>query len=498
MHRTSAFLAAMLFGFAGAVHAAAPDRKPNIIVLLTDDQGWGDARFAGHPYVKTPHLDRLAAGGTWFRQFYVTSGVCSPSRATFLTSQFPARHRIHGHLDTPAYNRARSMDDWLDADVTTLPDLLKTAGYATAHFGKWHLGAIAGAPPPEQYGFDESKTVLSTGPSLGDHDSVPDFAANSTRMIMDETIDFIRRHRDGPFFVNVWTLLPHAGALQPTREQLAVYDDLEPRADDPAFGAWMQEYLGGVDDLRSQLQVYCAALTDLDTQVGRLLDALDEMQLAEDTIIVFSSDNGPEDHRLANAGHAGTGNTGTLRGRKRSLYEGGIRTFGIVRWPGRVAAGAVDETGVVSSADLLPTLAALAGVKVPDGVASDGEDVSARWLGRSDASRTTPLHWECLFGEHWIYSGGGSQPDGGRPPTLAVREGDWKLFVNHDGSGAQLYNIPADPEERRDVADRNPAKVEKLTAQALAWIKSLPSDPARDQVIATGQPLDWRSNLKQP
>ena len=496
MIRIFLLAAVLTLALAGAGGAAA-DKKPNIIVILTDDQGWGDARFAGHPYVKTPNLDRLAAGGTWFRQFYVTSAVCSPSRATFLTSQVPARHGIHGHLDSPEINRARSMADWLEADVITLPDLLKTTGYATAHFGKWHLGAIAGAPPPEQYGFDESKTVLSTGPSLGDHDSVPDFAANSTRMIMDETIDFIRRHRDEPFFVNVWTLVPHAGALAPTRGQLAVYDKLEPRADDPAFGARMREYLGGVDNLPSQMQVYCAALTDLDTQVGRLLEALDELQLAGDTIIVFSSDNGPEDHRLGNAGHAGTGSTGGLRGRKRSLYEGGIRTFGIVRWPGKVAAGAVDDTTVLSSADLLPTLAALAGVELPDGVASDGEDVSARWLGRSDAPRTTPLHWEWLFGEHWIYSGGG-QPDGGRPPTLAVREGDWKLLVNHDGSGAQLYHIPDDPEERQDVADRHPAKVEALTAQALAWMKSLPPAPARDQVIATGRPFDWRTNLPQP
>lgn len=464
--------------------ADVPVRKPNVIFILTDDQGWGDARFAGHPYVKTPNLDRLATGGTWFKQFYVAATVCSPSRVAFMTSHYPARHQVHGHFSDHSSNAARSMPNWLDPEATTLPDLLKSAGYATAHFGKWHLGGGAGAPPPEDYGFDASKTVGSTGPSLGNEAAEPYFRARSTQLIVDETIQFIRQHRESPFYINLWTLLPHA-LLKPTPEQLAVYADLQPKADDPAFGPWMQKYLAKTKDLRSQMQVFCASLTDLDTQIGRLLDVLDEMKLADNTLIVFSSDNGPEDYRISNAANAGTGSTGLLRGRKRSMYEGGIRTFGLVRWPGKVPAGRVDETSVVGAVDLLPTVAALAGVKLPESLKPDGEDLSLLWLGKTNAPRTKPLHWE------WLFNVQGSA-DGYMPPMLAIREGDWKLFVNHNGTSAQLYHLGKDPGETQDLAAQHPVEVESLTAKALAWVKTLPQSLTRDKAAATGQPVDSR------
>ena len=230
------------------------------------------------------------------------------------------------------------MPDWLDPKVPTVASLLKGAGYATAHFGKWHLGHGDGAPPPQEYGFEVSKVVNGSGAQLGEEGKDPYFRAKSTAMIVDETIAFIKAHQDQPFYANVWTLLPHA-KLNPTPEQLAVYANLEPSAGDPAFGPWMQKYLSGAKNLTSQMQVFCASLTDLDTQLGRLFAALDEMKLANDTVIFYSSDNGAEDYRIGNASNGGVGNTGPLRARKRSMYEGGIRTFGIVRWPGHVAAG---------------------------------------------------------------------------------------------------------------------------------------------------------------
>jgi len=476
----NSLLLSVVIAIAGVSGVAAPDapaRQPNVIFILTDDQGWGDGGFAGHPYVKTPHLDRLAREGSWFRQFYVAATVCSPSRAAFMTSQEPARHQIHGHFATAESNAARSMPNWLDPDVTTLPDLLKTVGYATAHFGKWHLGGGQDAPAPDEYGFDESKTVNSSGPSLGNESKSPFFRAESTRLIVDETIDFIRRHKDRPFYANVWTLLPHA-LLKPTPEQLAVYADLEPRADDPAFSTWMRNYLGNAEDLRSQMRVFCASLTDLDTQIGRLLDALDEFGIADDTIIVFSSDNGPEDYRIRNAANAGVGSTGPLRGRKRSMYEGGIRTFGLVRWPGKVPAGRVDETSVMAAVDLLPTIATLAGAALPEGLAADGEDLSGLWCGRPTV-RKKPLHWEWLFGVQ-------GTEDGYMPPALAVRDGDWKLFVNHDGTGAELYRVPTDPGESHDVAATHPDIVKALTEKTIAWARSLPPSAARDTVVAGG------------
>jgi arylsulfatase A-like enzyme len=483
--RLTLLIVLLLVPVSKPLHSAeTPTKKPNVIFILTDDQGWGDAHFAGHPYVKTPHLDRLAAGGTWFKQFYVAATVCSPSRAAFMTSHYPARHQIHGHFAEHPTNAVRSMPNWLDPKTTTLPDLLKSAGYATAHFGKWHLGGGNGAPPPEDYGFDISKTFNSNGPPLVTDVTERYFRANSTRLIVDETIQFIREHRASPFYVNVWTLLPHA-PLKPTPEQIEVYANLQPNSDDPSFGPWMQKYLGKAKDIRSQMQVFCASLTDLDTQVGRLIDALDEMKLAENTLIVFSSDNGPEDYRISKAANAGTGSTGMLRGRKRSMYEGGIRTFGLVRWPGKVPEGRVDETNVVGAVDLLPTVAALAGVKLPEGLKPDGEDLSSLWLGKTDSARTQPLYWE------WLFNVQGSS-DGYLPPTLAIREGDWKLFVNHNGTEAQLYNIAADPAETEDLSSQYPTEVKALTEKTLAWVKSLPSSPARDEVAATGRPVASR------
>ncbi len=464
-----------------AVTAHAAERQPNVIFILTDDQGWNDASFAGHPYLKTPNLDKFASQSTWFRQFYVAATVCSPSRAAFMTGHSPARHAVHGHFANDSLNAARSMPNWLDPQVTTLQVLLKTAGYATAHFGKWHLGSGLGAPPPEAYGFDVSRTVNSSGLQLGDEAKDPYFRAKSTELIVDETIKFIREHKDRPFYVNVWTLIPHA-SLKPTPEQLQVYESLEPSASDPAFGPWMQGYLAKAKNLKSQMQIFSATLTDLDTQLGRLFAALDEMKLAEDTIIFFSSDNGPEDYRIRNASNAGVGNTGPLRARKRSMYEGGIRTFGLLRWPGHVAAGQVDEESVISGVDFLPTICKLAGVHVPGEVAPDGEDMSDVWLGKS-RPRTKPLFWEWLFDVK-------GPADGYEPPTLAIRDGDWKLFVNHDGGGAQLFEIPKDSGEEHDVAADQNDRVEALTAKVLAWVQTLPPSKARDEVAAPGKPQD--------
>jgi N-acetylgalactosamine-6-sulfatase len=465
------FGAAILTATATKAEAPAPAAKPNVIFILTDDQGWGDAHFAGHPYVKTPSLDKFAAQSTWLRQFYVAATVCSPSRTAFMTSHYPARHHIHGHFADPGQNAARHMPNWLDAKTPTLASLLQGAGYATAHFGKWHLGHGPGAPLPTDYGFNVAKTVNSNGPQLGDESKEPYFRAKSTELIVDETIRFIREHKEGPFYVNVWTLLPHA-PLKPTPEQLAVYADFAPSATNPAFGPAMQDYLGQAKNLRRQMQVYAASLTDLDTQLGRLFTALDELKLADNTIIFLSSDNGPEDYRISNAANAGVGNAGPLRARKRSMYEGGIRTFGLVRWPGHVPAGRRDETSVTGGVDFLPTICQLAGVDLPAGLRPDGEDVSDIWLGRS-RPRTKPLHWE------WLFNVAGGKAGGYMPPMLAVRDGDWKLFVNYDGTGAQLYNIPKDAGEANDLAAQNPDVVKSLTAKALAWAKSLPPSPAR-------------------
>ncbi|MBN8459873.1 MAG: sulfatase-like hydrolase/transferase [Verrucomicrobia bacterium] len=465
----------------GGHSTAADTRKPNIIFILADDQGWSDARFAGHPYAKTPNLDRFASQGTWFKQFYVAATVCSPSRCSFMTSHYPARHLVHGHFATHGQNAARSMPDWLDPEVPTITRLLQQAGYTTGHFGKWHLGSGVGAPEPGAYGINKHVTLDSNGPQLREKDATrePYWWGKPTGIIMDHAIAFVRENKDKPFYLNVWTLLPHA-KLDPTPEQLAVYDGLAPHAEDPAFGRWMQEYLGAAKDLKRQMRVYCASLTDLDTQVGRLLATLDELGLAENTIVFYSSDNGAEDYNIANASNAGVGNTGPLRARKRSMYEGGVRTFGLLRWPGRVAAGRVDDTSVVSAVDWLPTVCKQAGVELPAELRPDGEDVSDIWFGKS-RPRSKPLHWEWLF-RVW--------GDDYMPPMLAIRDGPWKLFVNHNGSGAQLYDIPKDISEEHNVAGEHADVVKDLTAKALAWQKTLPPSKARNEAASAGRPVD--------
>jgi N-acetylgalactosamine-6-sulfatase len=483
-----------IFSFLGLVllvpslSGSAADQRPNVIFILTDDQGWNDARFAGHPYVKTPNLDKFASQSTWFRQFYVAATVCSPSRCAFMTSHYPARHRIHGHFAAHDQNAARHMPNWLDPKTTTLPGLLKSAGYATAHFGKWHLGSGEGAPPPTAYGFDVSKCVNANGPQLGDEAREPYFRAKSTGLIVDEAIKFIQEHKDGPFYINIWTLLPHA-LLRPTPEQLQEYESLTAHPNDPSFGSWMQKYLARAKDLNSQMKVFCASLTDLDTQLGRLFAQLDEMKLADNTIIFFASDNGAEDYRIANAANAGVGNTGPLRGRKRSMYEGGIRTFGLLRWPGHVPAGRRDETSVIAGVDWLPTICKLAGVRMPADVQPDGEDASDIWLGQS-RPRARPLYWE------WLFNVAGGKDGGYLPPALAVRDGDWKLLVDHHGTAAQLYNIPKDIGEEHDVAAEHPEVVKSLTDQALAWLKTLPQSAARENVMQTGRPQDGGNRAK--
>jgi arylsulfatase A-like enzyme len=463
-------LLAMLVAPCSAAPTAA--RRPNVIFLLTDDQGWGDAAAWGHPYYKTPNLDRLTREGLRVSQFYVANPVCSPSRTAFMTGRYPARFRVHGHFATHELNEARAMPDWLDPQVPTLTRLLQQAGYITGHFGKWHLGNGPGAPEPGDYGIDRYVTLVSNGPQLLAPGAPPEphWWGKSTGIIMDHAIAFLRAHKDRPFYLNIWTLVPHA-TLDPTPEQLAVYDALEPRADHPAFGRWTQDYYRAARDLRSQMRVFAASITDLDTQVGRLLDALRELGLEENTLLVFSSDNGPEDYHIANAANAGVGSPGPHRGRKRSIYEGGVRQPFVVRWPGHVQPGVFDTTSVLAAVDFLPTICAITGVKPPADLARDGEDVSDILLGGPSRPRKGPLFWE------WRSSVAGD-PDFA-PPPIAVRDGPWKLLTNRDRTRVELYDIPGDPAETTNVAAAHPEIVARLAKLALDWKATLPPGEER-------------------
>jgi len=477
---------------------AGADDRPNVIFILTDDQGCGDGAAFGHPYLKTPTLDRLAAEGSHFKQFYVASPVCSPSRAAFMTGQYPARHSVdHIYRNDTEWNDRLGIPHYLDPSVETLPGMLRRAGYVTGHFGKWHLGKAGGAPDPGAYGIDEHLTYASPGDPMfacaDEMEPVPEqlwrecgrseeqarFYRYSSQIIADQAINFIEKHRDERFFMNVWTAVPHAPLL-PTETMLAEYRRLAPSADARQFGRWMQDYLRKAPDLERQMKTYCAAMTDLDVHIGRVIERLDALGLADNTIVVFASDNGPEDYEIGNARNAGVGNTGPLRARKRSLYEGGIRTPLLVRWPGRVPAGRVDDENIVAAVDLLPTVCELAGVEVPADIACDGTSVASAWQG-AKRERSKPLHWEWMF-KIWH--------DDYVSPMLAIREGDWKLLHNPDGSRVELYDVNQDPEEVTNRAADYPDVVNRLREASLAWQRTLPESRVRNQWTEHVAPWD--------
>ncbi|UCG57820.1 MAG: sulfatase-like hydrolase/transferase [Phycisphaerales bacterium] len=449
---------------AGAQGRARKDR-PNIIFIFIDDLGYGDPSCYGGEGVKTHNIDQLAADGIRFTQFYVNSPICSPSRVAVTTGQYPARHRINSYLASRARNRRRNMADFLDPKAPTLARTLQQAGYATAHFGKWHMGGgrdVDDAPHPKAYGFDESLVsfeglgdrVLPEGglseqsAKLGQGTISREPKHRLTEIYVDRTIEFIGRNRNKPFYVNLWPNDVH-DAHVPQKGSLAKY---ERYASNP------------------YLQKFYAVLDNLDEQIGRLLRAVERLGLDEKTLIIFAGDNGPTDWpKYYKEGYGPPGSSGSFRGRKWSLYEGGIRVPFIVRWKGTIPAGKTNEKSVVAGVDLFPSVCALTGVSSPKGVTFDGVDVSRAFLG-DEPTRREPLMWEYRRDPSYLKPGNAKFIS----PNLAIRDGGWKLLVNDDGSGAELYDLDADPSEQANLISQRPGIAEKLSNAVLAWRKTLP------------------------
>ena len=459
-------LAVVVCGLGGLAQAAAdrseartPGGKPNILFILVDDMGWGDLASNGGARVPTPRMDQLANEGTRFAKFYVASPICSASRCGFITGQFPGRWRINSYLQTRAGNRECEQADFLDASAPSFVRTFKQAGYATAHIGKWHLGGerdVTDAPKFAAYGYDLGLgTYESPEPAapLGlksqpwtkatEPQQVPRHAR--TRWMVDETLAFAQKNAAQQWLVNLWlddVHTPHA----PSAEQESAAAD----------GTGTAEYR--------------AVLLETDRQIGRLLDGLRTLKLDDNMIVILSGDNGPQPSfdRARTAG---------MRGMKWSLYEGGIRTPLIVRWPGVVPV-AVNNTTVVGAVDFFPTLCALAAVTAPDGVKFDGENLAATWKGGKQP-RENPLFWE--YGRQPSADGPGkirafpypSEPEA-KSPNVAIRDGDWKFLVNADGSGEELFNLTADPHETKNVAESEPAIAARLKSAALTWRRALP------------------------
>jgi len=430
-----------------AVDQHSKDAPPNIIFVFCDDLGFGDLGCYGNRIMLTPNLDRMAEEGLLFTNFTVSCCVCSPSRVGVMTGQFPSRLGFHGHVATMKSNEGRGMPNYLDPGFPTITKLFKSAGYATGHFGKWHMGGPHDktAPTPEAYGIDISATVCSNGTGFKKEG---DTRAESSMRIMQHTLDFIEANSDKPFYVNCWLIDPHS-VLEPSEEQMAMYPGLKSRA----------------SGFTSTTQVYNAVITDVDAQVGRLLDKLDRLGISENTLVVFSSDNGPSPIWGVSTSHSGAGNVGPLRGCKASLYEGGIREPFIVRWPGHIPSARVDDNTVISGVDLLPTFCSLAGIKVDKDIELDGQDMLPALLGEP-LERKKPLMWEYRFspwGRHIQKS-----------PMLAMRDGDWKLLMNPDGSRTELYNLRENPCEVDNLANEFPEVLSRMRQELMGWHNSLP------------------------
>jgi uncharacterized sulfatase len=442
--------------------ATKPVTRPNILFVLADDMGYSDLACYGGKGVQTPNIDRLAKEGIRFTQFYVNSPICSPSRTAFTTGQYPARWNITSYIDNRAANQRRGMAQWLDLKAPTVARSLSSAGYLTGHFGKWHMGGgrdVGEAPLPTQYGFSQSLTQFEglgdrVLPVMSARDGGPEtklglglaseklgrgkvtWAPRSevTSAFVDRAIRFIgEADKAGkPFFINLWP------------------DDVHSPYDPP-------QELRGNGNKRS---LYRGVVTNMDRELGPLFEAIRKNpKLRDNTLVIFASDNGPE---------GGAGLAGPFRGSKGEIYEGGIREPLIVWGPSVVSKarqGTVNTTAVLSAVDFLPSLLKLAGVSTPP--SGDGVDLSATFRGQSATGRTKPLFWKRPPDRE----GREDQP----LPDLAVRDGQWKLLVQEDGSQPHLYDLSNDQGETKDLAATNPQIAQRLKTEVLSWAKTLPA-----------------------
>jgi arylsulfatase A-like enzyme len=429
------------------------DRRPNVIVILADDLGPGDLSCYGGS-IPTPHIDRMAAEGVRFTRYYAAAPICSPSRCGLLTGQFPARWRITSYLQTRAGNRACGQADFLDPKAPSLPRALQAAGYRTVHVGKWHLGGGRDVKDPPRfaaYGYDHGFGTWESpepAPNLtardwiwSADDRVPRWGR--TGSMCDYALGCLSAIPDKPFFVNLWLDDPHTPWV--------------PSADDQAVGK--DGRATGRGDTKERLR---AVMVELDRKIGELLDALRNNRAGRPTIVLFVSDNGPLPtfQRERTVG---------VRGSKLSLYEGGVRLPFIAWGPGIVPAGLTNDATVLAAVDLFPSLCHLCRASLPAGYEGDGEDMSSALLGKSPR-RTRSLFWE--YGRNdrsFDYPRGDD-----RSPNLAVLDGDWKMLVNDDGRGPELYHLADDPKEARNRIANEPIVARRLLDAVLNWRKSLP------------------------
>ena len=444
MIRKIALIFASLF-----VVCANAAQKPNVIFIFADDLGYGDLGCYGHPYAKTPALDRLAKEGTRFTQAYVTGVTCCPSRTGLMTGKHPATFQKY-------------MADFGFGDRVTITELLQKNGYRTGHFGKWHIGPTE---KPGTYGIK----VIQGKP---DRNAGVDRATlGRDAYLIDGAIKFLKANakEKQPFYMNVWGHISHF-PVQPAKHFADRFKDV--KVDEAKFGPELRKKFaecralgGNVDE---GMRNYLGDVFSMDQGIGRLLKVVDELGLRENTIVIFSSDHGPAPVKLADdrnkqpsriaAARNMLGSAGPFRGGKHNQYEGGVRVPFIIRWPGHVPANRVNNTSVISFIDWLPTICKLTGTKnsMDD---LDGENMADVWLG-AKRTRTRPLFWR-------VSSANGQ---------VSIRDDNWKYHhFRKQRGGPQLYDLSNDPAESHNLAEAHPEVVRQLHIKIDEWVEILPA-----------------------
>lgn len=429
--------------------AAFAKDKPNVILILSDDQGSVDVNCYGAKDLSTPNLDALAGRGVRFTQFYAAAPVCSPSRAGLLTGRAPPRAGVPGNVSSAKGNAG------MPSSEVTIAEMLKAAGYVTGHVGKWHLGYTPETMPNGQ-GFDYSFGHMGgcidnyshffywNGPNRHDlwrnGEEIWRDGQFFPELMVQEASQFLEANWDKPFFL-YWPInVPHY-PLQGTDKWREVYKDLDPPR-----------------------RMYAAFVSTMDEMIGRLLAKVDELGLRENTIVIFQSDHG---HSMEERTFGGGGSSGPYRGAKFSLFEGGLRVPAMISWPGKLPQGLVRDQMAVG-VDWLPTLAELTGAPLPS-VKLDGKSLVPNVMDENVPSPHEVFHWQ---------SGGGR-----RNPQWAVRQGPWKLIGNPidpsrseplpDADRRFLVNLNDDVGETTNVADQHPQLVERLEALHEQWAQEV-------------------------
>ena len=415
--------------------SAAEKQRPNILIFLADDLGWGDLSCYGHPRIKTPNLDQFAKEGVRFTQAYSACGVCSPSRSSILTGRTPYRNGVWRWLPPRSEAHLRESE-------ITIPELLRPLGYQTMHSGKWHLNGYFNSPEqpqPNDHGYDwwfatqnnASPTHKDPNNFVRNGEEVGPLEGYSAPLCAEEASSWLKSKRDPakPFFITVWTHEPHL-----------------PIESDPEF---QKPY---ADIGNPGVRQHHGNVTQLDHAFGQVMKTLDELGLRDNTFVVFTSDNGPEGSGKGNLSKPDSqqnrtwGSTGGLRGRKRDLYEGGIRVPGIIRWPGHIKPATVSDVPIIGS-DLFSTCLALVDVPLPSDRTIDGVNILPACEGKA-VERKIPLFWRTHIA----------------PPQshAAMRIGDWKIVADEKLEKFQLYDIQKDRNEEHDLAASQPEKLPEL------------------------------------